>query len=198
MPALTKRENKPYVQIFDGKFVSRVNENEPGAVSRVNKNDKVVWELHYDGWEGMLEDISCDEDGKFGKELVVQMEDVKIFAPWSGRHTKQLLNRLPNVDPTKPVALVPYKFTPDDEPNKIISGWNVEQDGKKVDMAFERDDVPPMEQIEVKGNLVWDDTEQLKFLEEQSLEKWIALLHETRPNPLDEVTEDAPEGKEPW
>jgi hypothetical protein len=160
-----------------GKFVERVDENTTGAVARVLEKGpnagKTVYELSYEGYEGQIYDVQT-EASEYGTRLVIFMDvstveqpnaKVKITLPLSSGPAKAFLSRLPVIDFSKDVLLNGYNIQSKETGrfNQFIVPY---QDGKKIEAFYTKDKpngLPKMQQIKVKGNLVWDDTEQLEF-----------------------------------
>lgn len=170
MPAVTAQERKPYLRVFNGNIVQRAQPNEDEAVSRVNKNGDTVWEFQHEAWRGKIVDVQL-RVGNFGKELIIELDDAFLTVPYSGSHSKGLLYRLPVIEPGRTITFQPYMFEGSDK--KMKHGWTIlDEDGNTIKEYFDREDVPSMEQKTVRGEEVWDDTEQLDWLCKNSLVKW--------------------------
>ncbi len=76
---------------------------------------------------------------------------------------KAICNQLRSGDPKKKVKITPnYK----QDGAKKMSGAFVEQDGKTLPWYSKKTDpkdVPPMKPFELKGETVWDDTDQINY-----------------------------------
>lgn len=164
---LGNREGGKFVNILGGKFSQRVDESTPGAVARVNKEGKTVFEKYHDFFVGKLIDIKT-QDGAYGKNWLFVFEDggevYNLQLSYSNSYATAFLKMLPNIDLTKEMKVSPSL--------KMVDGKNksslfVEQDGKTVKHAYTKDNpngLPQMEQVQVKGQLVWDDTKRIEFL----------------------------------
>jgi hypothetical protein len=82
-----------------------------------------------------------------------------------------LLNKLPNIDFSKDVILKVFRIfnevSKKDKDYLVVYQGGMTK-GHKVETAFPKEKpngLPPMEQIKVKGSLVWDDTKQMEWLE---------------------------------
>jgi hypothetical protein len=163
---------KVYLSVVGGKLTQRCEESTPGAVKRVNKMGKEVYELHHNFVSGMMTGIALRESAEFGDSYEVFLEEVGevyvINIPISGRVSNGILSRLPNIDLTSPVEIRTFMIT-DKESGKEKSFSSVYQNGLKIEPAFTREKpngLPPLEQKKVKGQLVWDDSEQIEFYKE--------------------------------
>jgi hypothetical protein len=165
---LANREGGKYITILGGKFCVRVQEGTPGAVARVNKLGKTVHELFYDSFTGKLINIRT-RDGEYGKSWEFDFQDsgevYTLQLSYSNSYATNLLKILPNVDLSKEMKVQPAQKIED---GKTKSSLFISQDGKTLKHAYTKDapnGLPPMEQKTVKGQVVWDDTERLAFLE---------------------------------
>ena len=168
--ALENREGGKYITIYDGKFAVRVPEGTPGAVSRVNKEERTVHELFYDSVTGKLINIRKREGGKYGPtwefDFVDGGEVYTLQLSYSNSYATNILKMLPNVDLTKEMKVQPSQKIED---GKKKSSLFISQDGKTLKHAYTKDapnGMPPMVQVMVKGQPQWDDTDRLIFLEE--------------------------------
>ncbi len=68
------RSGGRFFTIMGGKCVVKVDENTPGAVSRVNKRGNTVHEITHDSFEGKLVNIRT-RDTEFGKQWEFDFRD---------------------------------------------------------------------------------------------------------------------------
>lgn len=131
----------------DGTFRRKVPEGTEGAVRRTyetsdgKKGEK--WEYVAQRITGIIDYITLHE-GDYGENLIVSFqlgedeeEQDRVSVSLSA-HTpfgEQFMHKLPNIDPAKPVTLVPYSFTSDD--GKSVKGLNVIQDEAKLTSAYQ-------------------------------------------------------------
>lgn len=165
--ALENREGGQFITIFQGKFSIRADKSVEGAVSRINKKGNEVWEKHYTSFTARLTDIRT-VDTEYGKNwafsFVDGAEEYVLRLPYSNSYATAFLKMLPNIDLSKPMKLQPAV--------KMVDGVNrsslfVSQDGQTIKHAYTKDvpnGLPPMKQIVVKGQTVWDDTDRIEFL----------------------------------
>lgn len=165
---LANREGGKYITIIGGKFTVRVQEGTPGAVARVNKLGKTVHELKYDSFTGKLVNIRT-RDGEYGKTWEFDFKDeAEVYTlqlPYSNSFSKGILKILPNVDLTKEMKVQPSQK---EEDGKTKSSIFISQDGTTLKHKYTKDNpngMPPMEQVTIKGQVQWDDTKQLEFLQ---------------------------------
>lgn len=168
-----------FFTILAGKFSRRVPEGTPGAVERTNKLGKVVHEVSHDSFSGVLKDIRITESD-YGKSWNFDFSsDGEVYTlqlSYSNSFATALLKMLPNIDVTKEFTMTPSV--------KQVDGRNqstlfVNQDNKAIKHAYTKDvpnGMPDMEQVKVKGELVWDDTKRLEFLTAMVSEKVLPKL----------------------
>lgn len=162
------REGGKYFTILGGKHCLRVPEGTPHAVARVNKLGKTVHEIYRDAFEGILLNIRT-KDSEYGKNWEFDFKDngevYTLQLSYSNSYATNLLKILPNADLTKPMKIQPSQKIED---GKAKSSLFVSQNGVTLKHAYTKDapnGMPDLEQVTVKGNLVWDDTKRLIFLQ---------------------------------
>lgn len=178
---LGTQENGKYISIVGGRFCIRVAEGSEGAVSRVNKIGKTVHEKYYDNFTGKLVGIKTTDGGTYGKQWVFSFQDAgeiyNLQLGYTNSFAKNIIKMLPNADLSKEMKVSPStKVEPDGTKKSSIF---INQDGKALKHAYTREvpnGLPPMTQVTVKGTLVWDDTDQMVFLEKMVNEKIIPKL----------------------
>lgn len=197
---LDNRTGGNYITILGGKFCQRVPEGSDGAVKRTNKMGNVVFEKFYDSFTAKLIDINVQE-GTYGKTWNFIFKDKEepynLQLSYSNTFASAFLRILPNIDLTKEIKLSPSVKEVD---GKDKSSLFVNQDGVALRHAFTRENpngMPDMEQITIKGLLVWDDTKRLEFLEKMVRETIIPELRSlngnvTTPETSTESGEDVP------
>ena len=165
---LENREGGKYITILNGKFCVRVAEGTPGAIPRVNKLGKQVFEVFYDSFTGKLINIR-KRDSEYGPQMEFDFRDggdvYTLQLSASNSYATNFLKILPNIDLTKEMKVQPAQKVED---GKTKSSLFISQDGITLKHAYTKDvpnGLPPMEQITVKGQLVWDDTKRLEFLQ---------------------------------
>lgn len=161
------RTGGKFFTILQGKFCIRVPEGTPGAVARVNKMNKTVYEIFHDSFTAKLVNIRT-RDGEYGKSWEFDFRDGEelytLQLSYSNSYATNILKMLPNVDLTKEMKIQPSQKI---ENGKTKSSLFISQDGKTLKHAYTKDvpnGLPPMEQVTVKGQQVWDDTARLEFL----------------------------------
>jgi hypothetical protein len=181
---LGNKENGKYVSILGGKFCIRIEKPDNivtpediskwlvdnSAVSRVNKLGKTVYEKYYDNFTGKLVGIKVKDGGAYEKQWVFSFQDTgEVYVlqlGYTNSFAKNILKMLPNADLSKEMKLSPSTKVEADGTKK--SSIFINQDGTALKHAYTRDNpngLPPMTQVMVKGSLVWDDTDQMIFLE---------------------------------
>ena len=165
---LDTRQAGQYITILGGKLCQRVPKGTEGAVERINKIGNVVYEKFYSSFTGKLIDIKTQE-GTYGKMWNFVFKDHEepytLQLSYSNSFSTNFLKMLPNIDLSKEMKIAPSVKNVD---GKDKSSLFVNQDGKSLKHAYSKDNpngLPPMEQVTVKGVLVWDDTKRLEFLD---------------------------------
>ena len=176
---LEQRQEGKFITILGGKFCQRVPEGTEGSVSRVNKLGKTVNEKFYESFTGKLVAIKV-QDGNYGKTWNFSFkdkEDIYILQlSYSNSFATAFLKMLPNADLTKEMKVSPSVKEVD---GKNKSSLFINQDGVALKHAYTKDTpngLPPMEQVMVKGSLVWDDTKRIAFLHDMVMTKIVPQL----------------------
>jgi len=164
---LEQRTDGNYITILAGKFCQRVPEGTEGAITRVNKINNTVHEKFYDSFTGKLESINV-KDGTYGKTWNFGFRDNEelyiLQLSYSNSFSTAFLKMLPNVDLTQEMKVSPSMKEVD---GKKKSSLFINQNGVALKHAYTRETpngMPDMEQVEVKGEMVWDDTKRIAFL----------------------------------
>jgi len=163
------RESGKYITILGGKFCEKVKEGTEGAETRVNKIGTTVHEIFHDSFTGKLIDIKV-KDGEYGKSwnfhFLDEGEVYILQLSYSNSFSTAFLKMLPNIDLTKEMKVSPSVKEVD---GKNKNSLFVNQDGVAIKHAYtmaEKNGMPDMEKLVVKGVEVWDDTKRLVFLQE--------------------------------
>lgn len=96
-------------------------------------------ELVYTDIDGMIGDITIMA-GKFGDNLIIPLTDVQtgqtlhLALGVTNPFGEDFLKKMPNIDYTKPVVIIPFSFTSDK--GKLVKGVTVRQDGEKIANFF--------------------------------------------------------------
>ncbi len=178
---LENRTSGNFISIIEGKLCQKVDKNTPGAKERVNKIGNTVWEKYYDKFTGKLVGIKTQEGGAYGKNWVFSFRDNKevyhLQLSYSNSFATAFLKMLPNVDLNKEMTVSPSVKVGEDGKNK--SSLFINQNGVAIKHAYTKDvpnGLPQMIQVQIKGQMVWDDTERLIFLENMVNEKIVPHL----------------------
>lgn len=135
----TETSGKKFLSILaDGKFHQTVADGTEGAVVREYEDkdgkEQSKTELVFGEVEGLITEISFDESD-YGKNLIIEIDgegEIKIGT--ASNFGEDLLKKIPSIDKSKPVKLVPYSFT--DDKGKTRKGVTVYQDDKKVENYY--------------------------------------------------------------
>lgn len=164
---LENREGGNFITILNGKFCQRVQEGTPGAVARVNKLGKTIYEKFYDSFTARLINIKT-QDGSYGKNWLFVFKDQKdaynLQLSYSNSFATAFLKMLPNIDLTKEMKLSPSVKEVD---GKNKSSLFVNQGGNAIKHAYTRENpngMPDLKEVVIKGQKMWDDTDRIAFL----------------------------------
>ncbi len=199
--------NAIYLNISNGKISRRILQPTKTSITRITKEGKTVHEEMYKGWEGFIEAITVREHKEFGKFWNITLKDETgeeaiVTMNYSGGYASAFLKTLPNVDLSKKVQLIP-KLTVEGDKKK--STLFVLQEGiplKRFYNLEEKNGLPELQKIKIKGKLTYDDSDMMAFLENMINEKILPKLKKTvNNNPVLETVneeEDADENKMPF
>jgi len=105
----TSSDNGKFISVVAGKWTIRVPEGTEGSVSRVNKNNQTVNELHYSMLTGSIVDMKY-KDTPFGRVAEIEMVDGRdsylVSFTTTDQHLMTLAKILPNVERSEPVELL--------------------------------------------------------------------------------------------
>ena len=135
---LEKNNSKTFASIISEKPFIRVKteESNPEAIKReyeVDGKSGIKYELAYDNLSGYIKDIQIYQ-GDFGKQLQVTVDDIVLSVPLGTGFADDLLKKLPAVNLSEPVNLVPYNF--EDEKRKPRKGITIYQGEEKINNFF--------------------------------------------------------------
>ena len=190
---------RKYFSIKNGKVVLSLGNNAPevmdGVTKRTNKDGVVVYEIVADFIRGKIQSMRIkpapDDKPNFKDQIQLTMTDeagdtFSVEMPFDSAYGRGFLYALDNVVPSDPIELEPYKFF-DKKSGRDKMGVQVLQYGSRLDWTMgtkaNPGGVPNLKQIEFKGEKVWDNTDQLAFLEKFFLEK-AAAIAEVVPEPV--------------
>lgn len=164
------RSKNTFITILDGKFCIRVPEGTPGAVTRTNKEGRVVHEIFHDAFSAHLIAVRITESDQYGKSWNFDFEDKtdgKVYTlqlSVSNSYAINFVKMLPNIDLSKKMKLSPSLKIVD---GKKKSSLFVNQDDKPIKHAYTKENpngLPPLVLTKFKGNDAWDDTDMVEFL----------------------------------
>jgi hypothetical protein len=147
----TTSTDKQYFQTYSGAFRTRVSEDNPEAISRILQKGpnegRVVYEREVKALFGTIENVAVETHSEYGKRLVITLDKndegkhpVLSFGVES-KDGRDVLKKLPAIDFSKEVRIMPYRFTPEDRNDEIsgISIFHADDEGKftvKVENYF--------------------------------------------------------------
>lgn len=146
---LNKPTNKQYVSIINGTIRERSYEGAEGSVKRdieLKDGTKTFkWEIIYKDIEGIIEDINIKKGGEYGDNIEITIDGVTLSIGVKTNYGTDLMKKLPEIDLTQSVKLVPYSFT--DDNGKLRKGITVWQNNKKIPSYFHIMDGKKMKSI---------------------------------------------------
>lgn len=174
----TRTESKTFwLKPVNGKFELSAKEKREGFTEKVvetsdgRKITKYVQEFNYVA--GELCDILV-EDTDYGRRWVVKVCDgdemYNIAFKYSSGYSKSFLNQVEKVDLSKPVQIT-CSVKEVEKNGKTIpntSMW-IRQNDEWVGFKYTKDNPgnrPQLKELTVKGEKIWDDTDQLKYYED--------------------------------
>jgi len=183
----TTTGNITYLSITDGKIAQRLKEPREGSVVVINQKGVSRNELHFKDVSGKIKDIKVRETD-YGKEWQVFLEDAGqtfcLSFPYSSRYANGFLMAIQNINFNKKVVFSPWM--------KVVDGVKKtnlylkhEGDEKSVEWFYSKEEpkgLPQLSQVKVKGQLVWDDTDKMEFLQKMIDEVIIPKLNKTKSN----------------
>lgn len=167
--------NRTFLSVSDGKIVQRCTEHTPGAIARVKKDNTTVYELRFGYIEGLLTSISTKEtewNGAKIKSWILGIHDngqdyqleVKFDSSYATSMFKAFGN--PAIDFTQPIKFGPYMKVVNDKKKTSIY---ISQNGENIEWYYTKENpngMPEMKQVIVKGQPVWDNFDQMQFIEQ--------------------------------
>ena len=170
------------LSLYNGKICKKVPPEAPGAVSRTNKDGKLVHEKFYESIEGYLVYIEKIAHQEYGDAWMVHLHDgtdpYKLRIPYTGRQTDGLLRRLPEIDLKQPITIVVGQY-------ETVPFLTVIQNGEKVPYFWTKEnpgELPPMKLITVNNKKMWDHSIKMEYLEKYLEGKINPTLNKLHPN----------------
>lgn len=168
--AVGNQEKAQFFSIFNGKICQTFKTSSPGSIPRTNKLGNVVHEKFYDYISGQIVSIDIREHKDYGKSWLIGLLDGEemqyLQMHYSSGYSQAFLKLLPNVDLQSQVKIVPDLKT---EGTKKKSSLFILQHGKGVKWFYTKDNkngLPDLAKVRVKGKDQWDDSDQMEFLED--------------------------------
>lgn len=186
--ALGSNEPRIYLSVADGKIIRNVPEGTPGAVERINKNEKKVWEMKYSFVSGILTGIRIKENeynGNLMKSWQLSLVDgddlysleIHYDSAWATSMLNAFAN--PELDFHKPIKFTPWqKDKPDGKKTRCLY-INQGDSKESIQWVFTKDEpngLPPLVETMLKGKRVWDNYDRMQFLEKLVEENIIPRL----------------------
>lgn len=206
--SLQKGSGSNFISTFEGNFVTKVPEGTEGAVARKNKNGITVHELHFNTFVGLVTSI-VKKDSDYGFQWEIGLFADKPYVlnlPFSGGMTVSLFTRMVNTDLSKKVliGILNSKGTDDkmrtffwmySNPRFEGGKWV----GEKVLPFWSKENkngLPQMVKVKIKGKDAWDDTEQMEYIENYLAEHIVPTLPKAPESVQDGPPDDEDEPQE--
>lgn len=185
---LGSQGNRIYLSVAEGKIIQKVDKDTPGAISYEKEDKSVIYQLKHTYIEGFLTDINVTEkefNGKKIKQWNLDIEDsgtnYQLQMSYSSGYASSMLKALlsPEMDFNLPVKLTPWAKVVN---NKKKTSVYVSQNGEDIKWYFTKDEpngLPPMKQVEYKGELKWDDFDMMTWFEAQVKAKIVPNLYKS-------------------
>lgn len=136
--ALGQRTQKTYLSIAYGKLRQKANATDKGAVPRTTDKGETTYAFEYSFLEGKIVGVYYRESSEYGNSYEVTFEDngelYQVSFKEASKYGMDFISKLPNIDITKPVKIVPYSMKSED--GKEIHGVSVQQFGVKLPPYF--------------------------------------------------------------
>jgi len=165
---------KTYLNISDGKISVKVPEGSENAIKCTNKDQTKTWyEKRYPSFTGKIVGISkrIPENPIYSPQLCIEIDDngekYELQMGWSSGYSSGFFLAMPNINFKDEVTFTPWMKVVDDKKKTslFITNKGEEKSAKWYWTKDEPKDCPPMVQIKVKGNMVWDDSARQEFFE---------------------------------
>lgn len=173
-----------YATISGGFFKTQADENTPGAVARVNKLGAKVWELSFSTLSGFIKEIK-HEDTKYGKRTNIKFVDsagvmAVLSLNYTDNTTATIYKMLPNVDPSKEVAIV---VAPELVDGKTFTKISLVQEGQYVRYAYTNANpqgMPMVEEVIVNGQKVKNRQPQIEWLLANAVDPFLQKVNDLK------------------
>jgi hypothetical protein len=179
-----QESNAIFLTISNGKICKKVQKKTAISVERVNKNGVTVQEEYYKGWKGLITAIAVREHKDFGKfwnvTLTDDQGDAILQMNYSSGYAAAFLKTLPNIDLKSDVVITPNLKV---EGAKKKTTVFVSQHGVPIKWYFTKDNrngLPELKKIKIKGKETWDDSDLMEFLEKMVMANIVPKLPKGR------------------
>jgi hypothetical protein len=139
MSATPAGTGKRFFNVSEYVFTERVQSTTPGAITKKDKNENTFYELHFRDVSGLLASVT-EKDDQYGKKFnfeIIDGEETIIVQLWKeSSYADTFISKLPNIDLSQPIKLIPYSFTPENGTGGKKQGITVMQNGIKINTAF--------------------------------------------------------------
>lgn len=172
-----------YYSVAFGKIVKSLGKTEPenmeGVTSRINKNGEKVYEIATDYIRGFITGATMKEPPAdkpdWGRqiELTLEAEEGRgksvLNISFDSAYGRGFMYSVPGVDLDFPVEIEPYNYF-SKKKGREMTGLSIIQHGEQLPWVYTKDNpngMPQLKQTTFKGKTAWDNTDQLRFLDEK-------------------------------
>ena len=161
--------NTTYLTISEGFIVSRAKTHLSGYEPYTRKDGSIGYQRKYASVDGYLTKVELRQTD-FGKRWAFTLADAgqnqQLELPYDSVYAKYIILALANdaCDYTQAITVKPYYYIPKGK-DKHSKGVTLAQNAVKVPWKYERDDLPKWNEITLKGQKTWDNSDELAFLE---------------------------------
>lgn len=184
---------KTYVKISHGKIARRCLETDAGAIACSNKDGTKKWfEQRFPSYTGFIKNVTKRKT-EWGTDLCIDINDgseaIELQMPWDSKYAKGFLKCMPNIDLSKQITFSPWMKEVVDNGKTIKKTMLYLSDGPtkedQINWYWTKDNpfgLPEMKTVRVKGEDIWDDTEQMEYLEDHLTNTFLKRLAEAGDN----------------
>lgn len=186
---------KTYLKISDGRIAVRCQETDQGAIRCQNKEGtKVWWEKRYPSVTGKIK-AAYIKTNDYGSDLCITLDDGKetfeLFMKHDSKYAKGFFRCMPSIDLTKQITFSPWMK------KAVENGKEIKKtmlylsygpgDDQQIPWYWTKENplgLPQMKQVTVKGQQVWDDTDQMNYFNEHLNGVFAQRIKEAGQSPL--------------
>lgn len=172
-----------YYSVSFGKIVKSLGktppENMDGVTSRTNKNGDKVFEIVTDYIRGFITGAAMKEPPAehpdWGRQMEITLEAEEgrdkciLNIPFDSAYGRGFLYAAPGISPGVAVEIEPYNYF-SKKKGRDVMGLSLFQHGEQIPWYYTKakpNGMPELKKTTFKGKTAWDNTDQLRFLEDK-------------------------------